>query len=110
MRRIEAESKSPLRLRAILEYSPGAKRPIAHQPRGVSSFERKAAMSSNHGHFRRRLSPVHAFLGIALALCVAGSVRVTAQVKREFDVAARKFRFPFRARTRRKSVSRRMIL
>lgn len=50
-------------------------------------------MSSHHGHTSRRPSPVQAILGAALALCVASAVGVTAQAKRDFDVAARKFRF-----------------
>jgi cytochrome c oxidase subunit 2 len=36
---------------------------------------------------------VHAVLGAALVLCVAGAVGLTAQAKRDFEVAARKFRF-----------------
>lgn len=50
-------------------------------------------MSRNYGHISRRLAPVHATLGVALILCVASAVGLTAQAKREFDVAARKFRF-----------------
>ena len=50
-------------------------------------------MSNNYGHTRRRLSPVHAILGVALTLCVASAVGLTAQTKRDFEVAARKFRF-----------------
>src|SRR5688572_11764631 len=50
-------------------------------------------MSSHHGVTSRRLSPVHAILGAALVLCVAGAVGLTAQAKRDFEVAARKFRF-----------------
>jgi cytochrome c oxidase subunit 2 len=50
-------------------------------------------MSSDSGVNDRRLSPVHLMLGAALILCVAGSVAVTAQAKRDFEVTARKFRF-----------------
>ena len=50
-------------------------------------------MSSDHEHIRRRLSPVHAILGVALILCVTSAVGVTAQTKRDFEVTARKFRF-----------------
>jgi heme/copper-type cytochrome/quinol oxidase subunit 2 len=50
-------------------------------------------MSSPHGVTSRRLSAVHALLGAALVLCVASAVGLTAQAKRDFEVAARKFRF-----------------
>lgn len=50
-------------------------------------------MSSDSLLTTRRLSPVHAVLGVALALCVASAVGVMAQAKRDFEVSARKFRF-----------------
>ena len=50
-------------------------------------------MSRHHVVTSRRLSPVHAILGAALILCVAGAVGVTAQAKRDFEVSARRFRF-----------------
>ena len=48
---------------------------------------------SSHPLVTSRLSPVHVILGAALALSVASGVGVTAQAKRDFEVAARKFRF-----------------
>lgn len=50
-------------------------------------------MSSDSLLTARRLPPVHAVLGVALALCVASGVGVMAQAKRDFEVSARKFRF-----------------
>ena len=41
----------------------------------------------------RTPSPLSVLLGVALFLCVAGAVGVTAQTKRDFDITARKFRF-----------------
>lgn len=38
-------------------------------------------------------SRMHAVLGVVLTLCVAGAVGVTGQVKRDFDVSARKYQF-----------------
>ena len=50
-------------------------------------------MLSHHGVTSRRLSRVHVILGAALVLCAASAVGLTAQAKRDFEVAARKFRF-----------------
>lgn len=50
-------------------------------------------MSSDSLLTRRRHSPVHAVLGVALVLCVLSAVGVMAQAKRDFEVSARKFRF-----------------
>jgi heme/copper-type cytochrome/quinol oxidase subunit 2 len=36
---------------------------------------------------------MNALLGVALLLCAAGAVTLTAQSKRDFDVTARKFKF-----------------
>jgi len=46
-----------------------------------------------HHSLHRRRPKVHALLGVALALCVASAVAVTAQTKRDFDVSAKKYRF-----------------
>ena len=51
------------------------------------------AMSSHHVATSRKLSPTQALLGLALVLCVASAVGVTAQAKRDFEVSAKKFRF-----------------
>lgn len=50
-------------------------------------------MSSHHVSTGRDLSPVHAILGVALALSVASAVGLTAQAKRDFEVTARKYKF-----------------
>lgn len=50
-------------------------------------------MSRNLDTTTHSPSLAHTVLGVALMLCVAGVVALTAQTKRDFDVAARKFRF-----------------
>lgn len=50
-------------------------------------------MSSHHVPTNSRPSRVHAVLGVALALAVAGGVGLLAQAKRDFEVTARKHRF-----------------
>ena len=50
-------------------------------------------MPRHHVVTSRRSSAVHIMLGVALVLCVASAVGVMAQAKRDFEVAARKFRF-----------------
>lgn len=50
-------------------------------------------MQSHRPLMGRGSSRMHVILGVVLAVCVAGAVGVTAQVKRDFEVTARKYRF-----------------